>query len=247
MAAGAVTEDDGKTWKIALREGLKFHDATPVLARDCVASIERWGKRDSFGQALMAATDTLSAADDRTIVFKLKAPFALLPDALGKSGSNAAFIMPERLAKTDPFTQVTEMVGSGPFKFVAGERVPGSLVVYERNTAYVPRSGGTPSFIAGPKVAHFDRVEWHVIPDAATAAGAMQSGEMDWWETPTADLLPLLHRNRHLKIEIQDPTGDLGVMRPNFLYPPFNNLGVPPRADGGDRPVRVHDRRGRHR
>ena len=224
MAAGAVTEDDGKTWKIALREGLKFHDGSPVLARDCVASLERWGKRDSFGQALMAATDTLSAGDDRTIVFKLKTPFALLPDALGKSGSNVPVIMPERLAKTDPFTQVTEMVGSGPYKFVAKERVPGSLIVYERNAAYVPRSGGTPSFIAGPKVANFDRVEWHVIPDAATAAGALQSGEMDWWETPTADLLPLLHRNRHVKIEIQDPTGNLGVMRPNFLYPPFDNV-----------------------
>ncbi|HEX4261877.1 MAG TPA: ABC transporter substrate-binding protein, partial [Acetobacteraceae bacterium] len=85
MAAGAVTDDDGKTWRVALRDGLNFHDGSPVLARDCVASLQRWGKRDSFGQALMAATDEISAADDSTIVFKLKAPFALLPDALGKS------------------------------------------------------------------------------------------------------------------------------------------------------------------
>ncbi|HEX4261273.1 MAG TPA: ABC transporter substrate-binding protein, partial [Acetobacteraceae bacterium] len=140
------------------------------------------------------------------------------------SGSNAPVIMPERLAKTDPFTQVTEMVGSGPYKFVANERVPGSLVVYERNPDYVPRSNGRPSFTAGPKIVHFDRVEWHVIPDAATAAAALQSGEMDWWETPTADLLPLLHRDRQITIEIQDPTGDLGCMRPNFLYPPFDNV-----------------------
>ncbi|HWK43874.1 MAG TPA: ABC transporter substrate-binding protein [Stellaceae bacterium] len=222
MLEGAVTEADGKLWKLTLRPGLKFHDGTPVLARDCVASIQRWGKRDSFGQALMAATDELSAADDRTIVFRLKQPFPLLPDALGKTGSNVPVMMPERLAKTDPFTQVTEMVGSGPFRFKADERVTGSRVVYERFADYQPRQGAS-SFTAGQKIAHFDRVEWNVIPDSATAAAAMQSGEMDWWENPPGDLLPLLKRNNKLGVVVQDPTGSLGYMRPNFLYPPFDN------------------------
>jgi ABC-type transport system substrate-binding protein len=111
-----------------------------VLARDCVASIARWGKRDAMGQTLMAYTDELSAPDDRTIQFRLKKPFALLPDALGKVGSSICAIMPERLAKTDPFTQVTEMVGSGPFRFKADERVVGARVVYERFAGYVPRA-----------------------------------------------------------------------------------------------------------
>ena len=126
MAAGAATEDGGKTWLVTLRDGLRFHDGEPVLARDCAASLRRWGRRDSFGQALMAATDELSAPDDRTLRFRLKRPFALLPDALGKTGSNMPAIMPERLAQTDAFTQITEMVGSGPYRFVASERVPGS-------------------------------------------------------------------------------------------------------------------------
>ena len=226
MVDGHVTEADGKTWRLTLRSGLKFHDGSPVLARDCVASITRWGKRDSFGQALMAATDEVSAADDRTIVFRLKQPFSLLPDALGKTGSNVCAIMPERLARTDPFTQVNEMVGSGPYRFKASERVPGSLVVYERNADYVPRSDGVASFTAGPKVVSFDRVEWHVIPDAATAASALRNGEVDWWENPTPDLLPLLRRSKDLRVQIQDPTGNLGVMRPNFLYPPFDNPAI---------------------
>ncbi len=223
MAAGATTENDGKLWKITLREGLKFHDNTPVLARDCVASLQRWGRRDSFGQALMAATDEISAADDRTIVFRLKKPFALLPDALGKTGSNIPVIMPERLARTDPFTQVTEMVGSGPFRFKADERVSGSSYVYEKFTGYVPRNEPA-SFTAGGKMVYFDRVEWSVIPDSATAAAAMQNGEMDWWENPPADLLPLLKGNRNLVTRVQDATGSIGVMRPNFLYPPFDNI-----------------------
>src|SRR4051795_3599241 len=122
MVAGHVIENDGKVWKLTLRDGLRWHDGEKVLARDCVASIQRWAKRDSFGQALLAATDELSAPDDNTIQFRLKKPFPLLPDALGKSPSLMPAMMPERLAKTDAFTQITEVVGSGPYRFLAPER-----------------------------------------------------------------------------------------------------------------------------
>ncbi len=226
MVAGAVTDADGTEWKLGLRPGLKFHDGTPVLARDCVASIRRWGARDAFGQALMAATNELSAPDDATIRFRLKRPFPLLPDALGKSATSMCPIMPERLANTDPFTQVTEMVGSGPFRFVADERVVGSRVVYERFDGYVPRSDGTPDWTAGPKVANFDRIEWRVVPDPGIAAAAIQAGEADWWENPLPDLLPILRRTAGLTITVPSPTGQIAVMRMNQLHPPFNNPAI---------------------
>jgi peptide/nickel transport system substrate-binding protein len=225
MVAGHVIEDDGKTWKLTLRDGLLFHTGEKVLARDCVASIRRWGTRDAFGQALMARTDELSAADDKTIVFKLKQPFALLPDALCHGASNMCAIMPQRVAETDPFKQFTEVVGSGPFRFKADERVQGSLFVYERFENYQPRAGGEVSFTAGPKVVHFDRVEWHVQPDPATKAAAMQAGEMDWWENPAADLLPML-KKANIRTEFTDPTGGLFLLRPNHLYPPFDKPAV---------------------
>ena len=129
MVAGHVTEDGGKTWTLTLRDGMKWHDGTPVLGRDCVASIRRWGAKDAFGQVLLAMTDELSAPSDKTILFRLKQPFALLPDALAKTGVYMPAMMPERLAKTDPNTQVTEMVGSGPFRFKADERLPGARAV----------------------------------------------------------------------------------------------------------------------
>jgi peptide/nickel transport system substrate-binding protein len=226
MVEGATTENDGKLWTLTLRDGLKWHDGAPVLARDCVASIQRWGRRDAFGQALMAATDELSAPDDKTIRFRLKQPFPLLPMALGKVGVVICPMMPERLAKTDPFTQVTEMVGSGPFRFKPDERVPGARVVYERFADYVPRPNGTPQWTAGPKVAHFDRVEWNVIPDAETAMGALQNNEADWWEQPTFDLLPLLRRTGSVVLEILDPTGSPSMMRFNQLFPPFDNPAI---------------------
>jgi peptide/nickel transport system substrate-binding protein len=223
MLAGHTTENDGKLWKLTLRDGLKWHDGEKVLARDCVASIKRWGARDAFGGTLIDFTDELSAPDDKTIQFRLKRPFPLLPDALGKPGSNFCAMMPERLANTDPFKQITEMVGSGPFRFDAKERVVGSLVVYTRNADYVPRSSGTPEWTSGPKVVNFDRIEWHVIPDAATSAAALQQGEMDWWEDPTTDMIPLLQRDHKLIVKVTDPTGLMGCLRPNALNPPFDN------------------------
>jgi len=226
MVAGHVIENDGKQWTLTLRDGLTFHDGEKVLARDCVASIQRWGKRDAFGQALLAVTDEVSAPDDKTIRFRLKKPFPLLPNALGKSASLMPAMMPERLAKTDAFTQITEVVGSGPYRFLAKERVPGARVAYERFADYVPLASGTPDWTAGPKIAHLDRVEWTTIPDAATASAAVQSGEQDWWEYATADLLPLLRKAKNLTVTVQDPSGQMAMMRFNFLQPPFNNPAI---------------------
>lgn len=223
MLEEAATEAAGLVWRLVLRPGLLFHDGSPVLARDCVASIQRWGRRDAFGQALLAATDDLSTGDDRTIVFRLKRPFPLLPDALAKTSPSACVMMPERLARTDAFTQVSEMVGSGPFRFLADERVPGASAAYARFEKYVPREEGVASRTAGPKRAEVDRVEWRIIPDAATASAALQRGEVDWWLAANPDLLGVLRADRNLVVQTQDPAGIIATMRFNHLQPPFDN------------------------
>ncbi len=225
MAAGHVVEDDGKTWKISLRDGLVFHDGERVLAKDCVASINRWGKRDSFGQALMTMVNEIDAPDDRTIRFQLKQPFALLPDALGHYSPNMLPIMPARLAETDPAKQVTEMVGSGPFRFKADERVAGSRVVYEKFDKYVPRNE-VAQRTAGGKVVHFDRVEWHIIPDVSAVGNALVQGEIDWWGAPNADLRPVLARARGVKMFTMVPTGTIATMRFNQMQAPFDNPAI---------------------
>ena len=214
---------DGLKWTLTLRDGLKFHDGTPVRAEDCVTSIKRWWKRDLLGQSLAKVTADLSAPDDKTIVFTLSQPYPRLPATLGKTGANICAIMPARLAATDPNTPVTEIVGSGPFRFVAGERIPGSLVVYERFEDYVPQPNGVPSFTAGPKIAKFDRIEWHIIPDSATAISALTNGEVDWVAQPLLDLLPVVQGNPDITVARVDTFGMIGVMRPNFLMPPFDN------------------------
>ncbi|MDR6871088.1 peptide/nickel transport system substrate-binding protein [Bosea sp. BE125] len=226
MVEGHVVDDDGKRWTLTLRPGLVFHDGAKVLARDAVASIKRWGARDAFGQSLMAVTDELSAPDDRTIVFRLKKPFPLLPAALARPSALVAAIMPERLAETDPFKQIPEAIGSGPFRYVKEERVSGARHVYARHQGYVPRPSGTPSFTAGPRTPYLDRIEFNVMPDPATAVSALQTGAVDWIEQPLIDLLPLLRKDPNIVVEVKDPSGMAGQLRLNHTQAPFNNPAI---------------------
>ena len=199
MAEGWEISAEGRQWDFTLRPGLKFHDNEPVRAADCVASIRRWAARDSFGQVLWTAVDELSVLDDRRFRFRLKRPFPFLALAMGRSQGPVP-VLPERLAATDPFQQVRDATGSGPFRFIANEWNPGSRAVWAKFDGYVPRQEPVDG-LAGGRAARIDRVEWSVIPDPATAANAMQTGEQDYWEYPLHDLLPLIRRNRQVVVE----------------------------------------------
>jgi peptide/nickel transport system substrate-binding protein len=226
MVEAEEVSQDGKTWTFRLREGLRFHDNEPVRARDVVASINRWMPRDPMGQLLRALGDELAAVDDRTFRWRLKAPFPKMKMALGKNATPMCFIMPERIAtRFDSFTQVNEYVGSGPMRFVRNEWVPGARAVFQRFDGYVPRNEPA-SWLAGGKRMGVDRVEWVIMPDPATASAALQNGEVDWWENPITDLVPVLRRNRNIAVDIADPLGNIGSFRMNHLHPPFNNPRV---------------------
>jgi peptide/nickel transport system substrate-binding protein len=225
MLSGYTVDADQKVWTLTLRDGLWFHDGTKVLGRDVVASLRRWGARDAYGQALMAATDELSAPSDSRVVFRLDRPFPLLPQALAKPTNLMAAIMPERLATLPAGTLLNEMVGSGPFRFLPDERVSGARNAYAKFDKYLPREG-VASFCAGPRVAHFDRVEWLTTPDPATQAAALRAGEVDWVEQPVMDLVPSLKSSRNLRVEVLETTGLIGVLRFNHLYPPFDNPAI---------------------
>jgi peptide/nickel transport system substrate-binding protein len=223
MVGAWEVSSDKLGYRFVLRDGLKFHDGQPVRGIDCTTSLKRWMARDALGQTLATAVAEIEGGTDNKFSIRLKTPFPLLIDALAKVSSLAPFIMPERLAKTDPFRQITEMVGSGPFKFVAAEYQPGNKVVYERNADYVPREE-PPVWASGGKVVKLDRVEWHVIPDDTTKLSTIGSGEADWWENPAPDMWPVLAGNADVALAIADPLKTSGCIRFNWRYPPFDNV-----------------------
>jgi peptide/nickel transport system substrate-binding protein len=224
MVEGHEASSDFKTWTFRLRDGLKFHDKEPVLSKDVVASLNRWMVRDaSMGLVIRKQLDALEVVDDRTFRFRLNKPYTKMLFALGKSSTPTTFIMPERIASTDPYKQITEYVGSGPMRFKRDEWVPGANAVFERFEGYVPRPEKA-NWLSGGKRIHFDRIEWQIVPDGATAGAALQNGEVDWWETPIADLVPLLKQSSDIAVDIADPLGNIGSFRMNHLYPPFNDV-----------------------
>ena len=220
LLEGHLIEDDGKRWTMKLRPDQWFHDGTPVLARDCVASVKRWMARDPAGGFINERLNALEAVDDRTIVWRLKKPFPFLAAALAKTQPTCA-MMPERLT-IDPFKQVAECVGSGPFRWVADEFVSGSRAVFAKNTRYVPRPEKVDYCWGGYHV-NFDRVEWRIIPDAATAANALATGEVDWVEMPLPDLIPMLRKAPGVTVGRIDTHGVMPVLRPNFIVGPTAN------------------------
>ena len=157
MVESEIVSDDGLTWTFKLRSGLKFHDGEPVLAKDAVASIIRWSARDPMGLMLRASQNELTAVDDRTFKWSLKKPYPKMLLALAKNNAPCSFIMPERIAKTDPFKQITEYVGSGPMRFAKDEWVPGAKAVFTKFADYVPRDQPA-LWLAGGKRMLVDRI-----------------------------------------------------------------------------------------
>ena len=247
MLEGDLMEDDGRRWTLRLRENLWFHDGEPVRSRDCIASLKRWMVRDQGGVTLSQRLDAMEAPDDRTIVLRLNKPFPHLRTLLSKF-IIPAVMMPERLALTDPFKQIPEAIGSGPFRWLADEHVLGSHAAFAKFDRYVPRDEPA-SYTAGGHRVLVDRVEWKMIPDGATATNALMTGEVDWIEIPLPDLLPKLKKTRGV-------TGwRAGHLRPD-LFPAaqpdcraHQQSGRSPRHAGRARPAggdgRIDGRRSR--
>ncbi len=216
---------DKTVWTFTLRDGLEWHDGKPVTSEDCIASLQRWGKRDAMGLKLMDFVKEFKAVDAKTIQMVLKEPYGLVLDTLGKPSSNVPFMMPKAVAETDAFKQIDSQIGSGPFVYQKNESKPGEKHVYLKNPKYKPRSEA-PSGLAGGKVAKVDRVEIVEMPDTLQQVNAIIAGEIDMLEQPPHDLLPMLKADKNVALDDWNPLGHVFIIRFNHLVKPFDNPKV---------------------
>ena len=223
MVARWSVSDDKKTYTFELRDGLGWHDGTPVVAADCVASIRRWGQVDPGGQLVMKRARDISKKDDKTFIISLKEPFAILIDVLAKLSTPCLFVMREKDASRPATEQVSNNIGSGPFVFNRDLAKPGASYTYDRNQKYVPR-GEAASGMAGGKVAKVEHVVWENIADSQTAMAALQTGEVDFLERPPLDLLGILEADPNITVEVLNKGGDDCYIRLNWLQKPFDNI-----------------------
>ncbi|OGL20132.1 MAG: ABC transporter substrate-binding protein [Candidatus Rokubacteria bacterium RIFCSPLOWO2_12_FULL_71_22] len=216
---------DRLTYTMTLRDGLLWHDGKPVTAEDCVASIKRWAAKDSMAQKMMGFVKELQVVNPKTFRIVLKEPTGLVLGALGKPSSNVPFMMPKRVAETDPNTQISDFTGSGPFVFKKEEWKPGDKAVYVKFGKYKPRPEPA-SGLAGGKVVKVDRVEWKWIPDHQTAINALLAGEVDYLESPPHDLYPVLKQDANVRLVSLNPLGNQYTFRFNSIHKPFDNVKV---------------------
>lgn len=221
MVEKYTASPDNKVWTFTLRPGLKFHDGAPVTSQDVIASLARWAKRDTIGQKMYEAMESITAQGPDAFRMNFKQPFGVVLDALGKPNPLVPFIMPKRMADTPADKQIEEMIGSGPFTLAKEDFRPGDRVIYRKNTAYVPRKEA-PSGLAGGKVVNVDRVEWVLLRDPQTQVNALLNGEVDMLETVPSSGYTDMRTNQ--KIELVDvmPAGPFTVIY-NHKVAPFNN------------------------
>src|SRR2546422_269258 len=216
---------DQLTYTMTLRDGLAWHDGRPVTAEDCVASIKRWAAKDSMGQKMMGFVKELSVVNAKTFKIVLNEPTGLVLGALGKPSSNVPFMMPRRVAETDPNTQISDTTGSGPFIFRKDEWKPGDKAVYVKNPNYKPRAEA-PSGLAGGKGGRGDRVEGKWGSAHPTPINATPARQVDMIETPPHDLLPVLKADANVKLFNANPLGNQYTFRFNTLHRPFDNAKI---------------------
>jgi peptide/nickel transport system substrate-binding protein len=216
--------DDKLVWTFTLRDGLVFSDGAPVTSEDVIASLKRWSARDTLGQILYGKMAKVEAVDAKTFRFTLKERTGVVLQALAKS-SGGTYIMPKRVAETDPYKQITDYTGSGPFILKKDETRAGDKTVYVKNPNYKPRPE-PPSGLAGGKVVKVDRVEWLAISDQQTAANALLAGEIDMISQPPHDLYGLLRSDKNVDLVTLIKWGGQYIFRFNQLFKPFDNAKI---------------------
>jgi len=219
-----TVSEDRKAWTFTLRDGLQWHDGTDVTAEDCIASLQRWGKRDGMGQLLFKDVVSLTTADKKTFTMTLREPYGWVLASLAKLSANVPFMMPKRIAETDPMQPIKDATGSGPFIFKQDER-QANKAVYIRNPHYMPRSEAQ-SLAAGGKIVKVDRLEWLYFPDQKKAVQALLDGKVDYVESPSTKLIPMLEDKKRVVVASTDPLGNMAFARFNNLQPPFNKAEI---------------------
>jgi peptide/nickel transport system substrate-binding protein len=226
MVESWTVSPDNRLWTFKLRKGLEFHDGKPVTSEDVIASLARWGKRDSMGSALMTFVDRMDTPAPDTFRIFLREACGFLLESLGKPSSNVPFIMPKRMADTDAFKQIEEHIGSGPYVFKRDEFKPGDKAVYLKNTKYLPRKEA-PSGTTGGKHVYVDRVEWNLaLRDAQAQVNALKNGEVDIVEQLSFDHYATVKADSTLQLPEYSKFGLQYMARFNHLHKPFDNPKV---------------------
>ena len=211
LAEGWEISEDGTSYMFVLREGVTFHDGTPLKASDVKFTFERWVAPEtaSTSAAELASVANIEATDDRTVVMTLHAPDASLLATLA-GGSAVIYSEAFVTANNNDVSQVA--MGTGPFKFV--EYVPNTRIVLEKNENYWEE--GLP---------YLDGIEMTIAADDTARTAAVVTGTVDFIEYAPLRDIPALEQDASLKLA-GDSNTNIRFIGFNLSKEPFDNLLV---------------------
>ncbi len=204
IAESYEISDDGLDYTFHLRDDVTFHDGTPVTADDVVFSIELY-KASEYQGSQISMLSSVEATDEHTVVCHLDTPYSPFLEGICSPmiASKAYYEKSE-----DDF--VNSPIGSGPYKFVS--RSKGSNIKLEANEDY---------YRGAPEI---KEVTFEMIPDSATKAIALQTGEVNFAEIDSSTM-PQLEANPQITIA-EVPTSSFSYIAMNLEKEPFNDVKV---------------------
>ena len=188
--------DDGNTWTLNLREGIKFHDGTPLTSEVAILSQQRALSGTPAGEVLSGflVEDGLQAVDDLTFTVETSEPYGSLLDGFGlRTHGNVLVYTPT--AAAFPMTEDVgreNIIGTGPYQLDSWDL--GVKVTLARNEDYQSRSEPA-SWLAGEKKAYVDKIEWLEIPSEETKVAGLKTGEWDFIDSIGLDFVANLEED----------------------------------------------------
>lgn len=198
LAESYEVSDDGMTYTIKLRQGVKFHNGEEMTADDVVASMNRWIETSPKANTLIGGS-TFEKVDDYTVNLKVNQASSDIIMILASPIQFAA-IYPAEVVESAGADGISEYIGTGPYK--VSEWKQDQYVKLEKNEDYQPSKDAS-TVIAGEKKAATETLYFDVVTDAATRIAGLQNGQYDIAEEIPADNYEELSKDESLKMSVE--------------------------------------------
>ena len=191
--------DNGKTYRVKLRDGITFHEGSSMDSADVVASLKRWTRMASRGRGVADRIAGIEAVGANIVEIRMNEPYSPLLSLLAFSNSAAAVYPEEILGET-----LSAVIGTGPYKLI--EHLPDQYLQLCRFGDYQPRDEA-PNGAAGGRLQVPDKIRFVPVPDANTRVEGLLSGQYDYADVLPAEALSRITENAAAEPVLLRPFG----------------------------------------
>lgn len=224
LAESYDVSEDGKTYKIKLREGVKFSDGDEMKSDDVKDSLERWIKVNPIGDQVKDYIVGIDIVNDYELDIKFSKVYAPFINILGSPVSRQKMLVKKKEI-IDRFGDsiITEHIGTGPYYFE--DIIMGQKVVLKRNDNYVPIEGVKASGLAGERNAYLDSITIEFASEESVRVSGLKSEQFDFIDELSSDRYAEINNYSNVEPVICNH-GTISVLAFNSGKKPFNDVNL---------------------